>query len=78
MNEKAQQLVFEFYNSVGEYIKTEYNSRWFRYYNNKELFASIIESIKLYYFGGNTVPFAAGQIIESLKKIYGNPKRKNI
>lgn len=77
MNEKAQKLVFEFYHDVGEYIKNEYHPKWFRHYTNEELIVSVMESVKLYYFGGNTVPFVAGQIVESLKK-YGKPKRKNI
>ena len=57
MNEKAQKLVFEFYQDVGEYIKNEYHPKWFRHYTNEEFIVSVMESVKLYYFGGNTVTY---------------------
>lgn len=74
MNEKAQQLICDFYNSVWEYMQQEYAPRWSRLYKNKDILDDMIRLTGEYYLGGNTVPFTAGQIIDLLKSKYKNAK----
>jgi len=70
MNEKSQQLVCDFYNSVWEYMIAEYKPKWARLYNSEELLDDMIHLTSEYYFGGNNVPFTAGQIVDLLKSKY--------
>lgn len=70
MNENAQRLVCDFYNSVCEYMKAEYKPKWARLYNSEELLNDMIYLTGEYYFGGNTVAFTAGQIVDLLKSKY--------
>lgn len=70
MNENAQRLICDFYNSVWEYMKAEYKPKWAKLYNNDKLLDDMIKLTGEYYLGGNTVPFTAGQIIDLLKSKY--------
>lgn len=74
MNENAQRLVCDFYNSVYHYMKNEYKPKWARLYNSEELLDGMIHLTGEYYFGGNTVPFTAGQIVDLLQSKYGKKK----
>ena len=74
MNEKAQQMVCDFYNSVWEYMQNEYKPKWANMYNSEELLDDMILLTSEYYFGGNTVPFTTGQIVDLLKSKYGKQK----
>lgn len=71
MNRKAQKLVNKFYNSVWRYMKKEYKPKWYKLYNSEELLDSMIQLTSEYYFGGNTVPNTAGDIVDLLKSKYG-------
>lgn len=71
MNEKAQQMVCDFYNSVYHYMKDEYKPKWAKIYNSHELLNDMIYLTGEYYFGGNSVPFTAGQIVDLLRSKYG-------
>ena len=51
MNQDAQRLVCDFYNS-------------------EEILDDMIRLTGEYYFGGNNVPFTAGQIVDLLKSKY--------
>lgn len=70
MNKKSQQLVCKFYNDVWTYMKKEYKPRWAKLYNSEELLMDMISLTGEYYFGGNSVPFTAGQIVDLLKSKY--------
>lgn len=74
MNEKAQELVCDFYNSVWEYMQAEYKPKWARIYNSEELLDDMIYLTSQYYFGGNSVPMTTGQIVDLLKSKYGKKK----
>lgn len=74
MNKKAQHLVSNFYNNVCDYMKLEYKPRWAKLYKNPEILDDMIKLTSEYYFGGNTVPFTAGQIVDLLRSKYGNNK----
>jgi len=65
------QIVCNFYNSVLEYMNNEYRPKWARLYNSDKLLDDMIRLTGEYYFGGNTVPFTAGQIVDLLKSKYG-------
>jgi hypothetical protein len=71
MNEKSHQLICDFYNDVWEYMRSEYKPKWARLYNSEELLDDMIHLTSEYYFGGNIVPFTAGQIVDLLKSKYG-------
>ena len=73
MNEKAQQLICDFYNDVWKYMKAEYKPKWSKLYNSQDILDEMIMLTGEYYLGGNTVPFTAGQIVDLLKSKY----RKN-
>lgn len=74
MNERAQELVCDFYNSVWEYMQAEYKPKWAEIYNSEELLDDMIYLTSQYYFGGNSVPMTAGQIVDLLKSKYGKKK----
>ena len=74
MNERAQELVCDFYNSVWEYMQAEYKPKWAKIYNSEELLDDMIYLTSQYYFGGNSVPMTAGQIVDLLKSKYGKKK----
>lgn len=70
MNEKAHELLVDFYNDVWSYMRNEYKPKWARLYNSHKLMNDMILLTGEYYFGGNTVPFTAGQIVDLLKSKY--------
>jgi len=72
MNSTAQRMVCDFYNSVFDYMKMEYKPKWAKLYNSEEILDDMIHLTAEYYFGGNTVPFTAAQIVDLLKSKYGN------
>lgn len=74
MNEKAQKLVCDYYNSVWEYMSIEYSQKWADLYNSEDLLDDMILLTSEYYFGGNTVPFTAGQIVDLLKSKHRKKK----
>ena len=74
MNEKSHQLVCDFYNNVWEYMKAEYKPKWARIYNSEKILDDMILLTSQYYFGGNSVPMTAGQIVDLLKSKYGKKR----
>lgn len=70
MNENAQRLICEFYNSVWNYMKLEYKPKWAKLYNSEQILDDMIRLTGEYYLGGNTVSFTAGQIVDLLKSKY--------
>lgn len=74
MNEKAHQLICDFYNSVWQYMRDEYKPKWAKLYNSEPILEDMIYITSEYYFGGNTVPFTAGQIVDLLRSKYGRKK----
>lgn len=74
MNNKVNQLICDFYNSVLEYMADEYKPKWYKLYNRDDLLDDMIYLTGEYYLGGNTVPFTAGQIVDLLRSKYGKKK----
>ena len=48
-------------------MKQEYKPRYAKLYNSDMILDDMIMLTGEYYFGGNTVPFTAGQIVDLLK-----------
>lgn len=67
---KGQALAHEFYMSVYSYINMEYKPKYARMFANSPISESIADLVTQYYWGGNTVPFVAGQIIDLLRSKY--------
>ena len=70
MNQKAQRLVCDFYNDVWRYMKMEYKPKWAKLYNNDDILDDMIRLTGEYYFGGNSIPQTAGDIVDYLKSKY--------
>jgi hypothetical protein len=51
-------------------MRSEYKPKWSRLYNSEKLLDDMINLTSEYYFGGNSVPFTAGQIVDLLKSKY--------
>jgi len=51
-------------------MQAEYRPKWARLYNSEKLLDDMIHLTSEYYFGGNSVPFTAGQIVDLLKSKY--------
>ena len=64
-----------FYMDVYSYIIAEYKPRIAKLFTDSPIAGKIVDLINGYYWGGNTVPFTAGQIADLLKSKY--KKRKN-
>lgn len=70
MNQKTQKQVCDFYNSVWNYMKMEYKPKWARMYKSVNIIDDMIKLTAEYYFGGNTIPFTAAQIVDLLSSKY--------
>ena len=70
MNKKANKQIASFFKSVSLYIKREYKSRYYRFYNDPVVIDEMIKLTSAYYFGGNTVPSTAGDIVHFIKSKY--------
>jgi hypothetical protein len=55
-------------------MKLEYKPRWAKLYKNPDILDDMIRLTSEYYFGGNTVPFTAAQIVDLLRSKYGKSK----
>jgi hypothetical protein len=62
MNEQAHRAVMEFREGVLEYMRMEYDPFWAELYGSGEFADELYKMTALYYFGGNTVCNAAGEI----------------
>jgi hypothetical protein len=68
MKNSVNQAIWDFYNSVWNYMKMEYKPKWARLYNSEKLLDDMIKLTGQYYLGGNTVSNTAGDIVSFLKK----------
>lgn len=65
MNEIMFNDISKFYKEVGNYIKLEYEYKFYKIYikeNNK-----LFDFVGRYYLGGNNTPDTAGMIVDYLK-----------
>ncbi len=70
MNKKSNKLVSKFFKSVSLYIKREYKSRYYRFYNDPVVIDEMLKLTSSYYWGGNNVPNTAGDVVDYIKSKY--------
>lgn len=69
-NKKANSIEFGFYMSVYSYIGQEYKPKYRRIFADSDISEGIANLVSQYYWGGNTVPFVAGQVVDLIKSKY--------
>jgi hypothetical protein len=69
-NKKAQVLAHEFYMQVYTYIEMEYKPKYARLVADSDISERLVDLISQYYWGGNTVQFTAGQVVDLLYSKY--------
>jgi hypothetical protein len=67
---KAELLVASFTAKVRAYILMEYRTAYNHIYSNIKITRDARKLCTEYYFGGNTVPFTAGQIVDYARSKY--------
>lgn len=65
MTEKLYNQIMKFGDSVGEYIRLEYDPADYEQFNNKNL--NMFDFIGSYYMGGSNVPDTARYVVELIK-----------
>jgi hypothetical protein len=66
-NKKVQQLIGLFSASVRKYILLEYKSAYYDIYTDVDITRDVRTLIVKYYWGGNSIPFTAGQIVDYIR-----------
>jgi hypothetical protein len=59
-----------FYLAVYAYIGMEYKPRYAKLFADSDISEKLVDLTTQYYWGGNSVPFTAGQIVDLLKSKY--------
>lgn len=72
MNKKKIQKAMShaFYMDVFSYINTEYEPKYAQLYVDSDVSEKLVGLVDQYFWGGNTVPFVAGQVVDLLKSKY--------
>ena len=65
MTNKLYNKILEFGNSVGEYIRMEYDSTYYAQFNSTNL--HMFDFIGSYYMGGANVPDTARYVVELIQ-----------
>jgi hypothetical protein len=65
--ERGYRYVHQFYMNVYSYISMEYKPKYAKLFADSDLSEQLTDLVTQYYWGGNTVAFTAGQIIDLLK-----------
>jgi hypothetical protein len=65
MNAQLYNQIMDFGNSVGEYIRMEYEPIYYEQFNAKNL--NMFDFIGSYYMGGSNVPDTARYVVELIK-----------
>lgn len=68
--QRGYKYVHEFYMSVYAYINMEYKPKYARMFANSDISEKLTDLVTQYYWGGNSVPFTAGQIVDLLYSKY--------
>jgi hypothetical protein len=63
-----------FYMDVYSYIKYEYRPKIHKLFTDSPISGNLVDLINDYFWGGNTVPYVAGQIADLLKSKYCRKK----
>jgi hypothetical protein len=68
--DRGYRYVHQFYMNVYSYIHMEYKPKYAKLFANSDLSEKLADLVTQYYWGGNNVPFTAGQIVDLLKSKY--------
>tara|TARA_B100001778_G_scaffold208221_1_gene172227 strand:- start:631 stop:873 length:243 start_codon:yes stop_codon:yes gene_type:complete len=72
---KAAAAIGKFSGSIRAYIFMEYKDAYYDIYNSVKITREVRRLTTEYYFGGNTVPFTAGQIVDYARSKYDFNKK---
>ncbi len=75
INSKAAAAVGKFSGSIRAYIFMEYKNSYYDIYNSVKITREVRRLTTEYYFGGNTVPFTAGQVVDYVRSKYDFNKK---
>lgn len=67
---KARKYAHQFYMSVYSYISMEYKPSYSKLFADSDISEKLTDLVTQYYWGGNSVPFTAGQVVDLLKSKY--------
>lgn len=73
-NKKGYALAHEFYMKVYSYIDMEYKPKYSRLLADSDSSEKLVDLITQYFWGGNTVQFTAGQVVDLLRSKYFKSK----
>jgi hypothetical protein len=68
--ERGYRYAHQFYMQVYSYISMEYKPQYRKLFANSDLSEKLTDLVTQYYWGGNSVPFTSGQIVDLLKSKY--------
>jgi hypothetical protein len=71
---KVRAMQHLFYMDVYSYINAEYHPKISKLFTSSPISGDLVDLINDYYWGGNTIPFVAGQIADLLKSKYKKKK----
>ena len=69
-NNKLELALSQFSGTVRKYILLEYRSAYQQIYSSIKITRDVRKLSTDYYFGGNTVQFTAGQIVDYVRSKY--------
>lgn len=60
----------QFYLGVYSYIGMEYKPKYSRIFADSSMSEQLVDLVTQYYWGGNSIPFTAGQVVDLIKSKY--------
>jgi len=69
MNKKLDDQIINFMDSVGKYLKMEYDSKYYNQYLDKITLNNLYEFVGSYYLGGSTVPETSRYVVDFMEQI---------
>ena len=67
---RGHQYAHTFYMSVYSYIHMEYKPKYARLFADSDISEKLVDLVTQYYWGGNSVQFTAGQVVDLLRSKY--------
>tara|TARA_Y100000389_G_scaffold19883_1_gene17253 strand:- start:12456 stop:12680 length:225 start_codon:yes stop_codon:yes gene_type:complete len=67
---RSEQFVGRFSAKVRKYILIEYNLVYNKIYSDMQITKEVRTLMSEYYWGGNNIPFTAGQIVDYVRSKY--------
>tara|TARA_B100000497_G_C7486212_1_gene298066 strand:- start:82 stop:303 length:222 start_codon:yes stop_codon:yes gene_type:complete len=72
MKKRKDKFVGGFSAKVRKYILIEYNPAYHQIYSSVQIQKDVRILISKYYWGGNNIPFTAGQIVDYVRSKFKN------